>query len=112
MLCLSPSSAPSSHLTMICISRNGQTKIIYHFLSRPLGQGISIAQIVDFDVLDVVAVGNVHLTVDGSARWARRGGLGRVGSNRRNVDMLYALPRLELRVDLGGGGSCEETDSS
>lgn len=37
---------------------------IYHLLSRPLGQEVSVAEVVDFDVLDVVSVGNVHLAID------------------------------------------------
>lgn len=80
---------------------------IYHFLCGPLGQEVSVAQVVDFDVLDVVAIRNVHVAVDlvrGScrARAAARGGL---GSDWRDVDMLDALARLELSIDLGRGGS-------
>lgn len=37
---------------------------IYHFLCGPLGQEVSVAQVVDFDVLDVVAIRNVHVAVD------------------------------------------------
>ena len=40
------------------------TRVIYHLLSRSFGQCISVAEIVDFDVADVVAVGNVHFSVD------------------------------------------------
>lgn len=36
---------------------------IYHFLCGPLGQEVSVAQVVDFDVLDVVAIRNVHVAV-------------------------------------------------
>lgn len=32
-----------------------------HFLGRALGQQVAIAQVVDFDVLDEVAIGNIHL---------------------------------------------------
>lgn len=80
---------------------------IYHFLCGPFGQEVSVAQVVDFDVLDVVAIRNVHVAVDlvrGScrARVAARRGL---GADWRDVDMLDALARLKLSIDLGRGGS-------
>lgn len=37
---------------------------IYHFLCGPFGQEVSVAQVVNFDILDVVAIGNVHVAVD------------------------------------------------
>ena len=40
------------------------TRSIYHLLRRTFCQCIAVAQIVDFDISDVVAVRNVHLTVD------------------------------------------------
>lgn len=80
---------------------------IYHFLCGPLGQEVSVAQVVDFDVLDVVAIRNVHVAVylvrcSCRSRVAARG---RLGADWRDVDMLDAFARLELGVDLGGGGS-------
>lgn len=80
---------------------------IYHFLCGALGQEVSVAQVVDFDVLDVVTIRDVHVAVDlvrgcCRARGAARGGL---GADWRDVDMLDALARLELSIDLGSGGS-------
>lgn len=80
---------------------------IYHFLCGPLGQEVSVAQVVDFDVFDVVAIRDVHVAVDlvrGSwgARVAPCGGFGADGGD---VDMLDAFARLELGVDLGRCGS-------
>ena len=40
----------------------------YHFLSCTLGQRIPISQVIYFNVLDVIAVGNVHLAVEGGGR--------------------------------------------
>jgi hypothetical protein len=37
---------------------------IYHLLRRALGQGISIAQIVHFNVLDIISVGNINPVVE------------------------------------------------
>lgn len=39
------------------------TRVCYHLLCRPFGQGVSIAQVVDFNVLDVVTIGNVDLAI-------------------------------------------------
>ena len=80
---------------------------IYHFLCGPLGQEVSVAQVVDFDVLDVVAIRDVHVAVDlvrGSCR-ARVAPCGGLGADWRDVDMLDAFARLELGIDLGRGGS-------
>jgi hypothetical protein len=78
---------------------------IYHLLCRSLGQEVSVSQVVDFDVLDVVAVGHVHLAIDivasGGGRARADGGCGRL--DRRDVDMLDALAGLELGVDASGG---------
>lgn len=46
------------------ISVEGDTRGIYHLLCRAFRQRIAIPQIIDLDVADVVAVCNVHLTVD------------------------------------------------
>lgn len=80
---------------------------IYHFLCGPLGQEVSVAQVVDFDILDVVAVRDVHVAVDlvrGSCR-ARGAAGGGLGADWGDVDMLDALACLELGIDLGRGGS-------
>lgn len=83
---------------------------IYHLLSSTLGQQISIAKVVDFDVLDEVAIGNVHLAVDGAARSAccavLAGGQG--GLDRGYVDMLNAFAALESGIDLRRSSSYVE----
>lgn len=76
---------------------------IYHFLSRALGQQVSISQVVDFDVLNEVAVGNIHVGLHLIVAWlvgllARR-------PDRGDIHMLGSLSRLQLRIDLGSGGS-------
>lgn len=38
-------------------SENGE---IYHLLSRSLSQGVAIAQIINFNILDVITVRNVN----------------------------------------------------
>lgn len=40
------------------------SKNIYHLLCGTLGQCVSITQIIDLDVFDVVPIRNVHITVD------------------------------------------------
>jgi hypothetical protein len=35
----------------------------YHFLGRSLGQGVAIAQIIDFNVFNVITVRDVNLGV-------------------------------------------------
>lgn len=71
-------------------------ELIYHFLSRPFGQEVSVPKIVDFDIFDIVAVGNVHLAVDstGSGRAAGVAGTRRRRPHRGNIDMLDALASL------------------
>ena len=43
---------------------SGYDKCIYHLLCRDFGQCVSITEIIDFDILDVVAVRNVHIAID------------------------------------------------
>ena len=43
---------------------SGYNKCIYHLLSCAFGQCVSITEIVDLDVLDVVAICNIHITID------------------------------------------------
>lgn len=75
-------------------------------------ENVPVVQVIDLDVLDVVAVYDVHLAIDGAAflglgrgRSRRRPGARR-GFDRRNVDMLNALLRLELGVYPRGGRGC------
>lgn len=91
-----------------CVSAGVTKTSIYHFLCGPLGQQVSVAQVVDFDVLDVVAIRDVHVAIDlvGGSCSARVAACGGFGTDWRDVDMLDALARLELSIDLGRGGSC------
>lgn len=43
---------------------SGYDKYIYHLLCCAFGQCISISEIVDLDVLDIVAIRNVHVAID------------------------------------------------
>ncbi len=43
---------------------SGYDKYIYHLLCCALGQCISISEIVDLDVLDIVAIRDVHVAID------------------------------------------------
>ena len=79
---------------------------IYHFLCLSLGEQVAVAQVVDFDVLDVVSADQLHLAIDASRGSAALLVGGRGGSDRWNVDMLDAPTRLELRIDPCRGGSC------
>ena len=80
-------------------------------LVRAVRQKISVVQIIDLDILDVVAIDNIHLPVDGAALLGlaqsrgrgRSRALGRL--DRGNVDMLDALLSLELGVYPRGSGS-------
>ena len=51
--------------------------IIYHLLGAALGQGVAVAQVVDLDVLDEVAVLLIDFCVQRAARgWSFGGGFG------------------------------------
>lgn len=67
-------------------------RIIYHFLSRAFGQQVSISQVVDFDVLDIVAVGNIHIGLHLIVAWFI--GLRARRSDRGHINMLGSLSRL------------------
>ena len=97
------------------VSVEYNTRSIYHLLRRAFGQCITVAEIVDLNVLDIIPVVHVHLTVymcsaivcssisDGW--WGRsRGGLDRT-LDWRDIDMLNALLGLNLRVDSRSSGS-------
>jgi hypothetical protein len=48
---------------MLDLSVEYNTRSIYHLLSISFGQCITIAQVIYYDVFDVIAIGHVHLTV-------------------------------------------------
>lgn len=50
---------------------SGYDKNIYHLLSRAFRQSVSIAEIVDLDIFDIVSIRNVHITVDVACTRAR-----------------------------------------
>ncbi len=89
----------------------------YRLLRLSLHEHVAVSQVVDLDVLYVVAVRHIHLA--GRTRRAfacfgsRRAGLGGAivhgALDGRNVDVLDALAGLELRVDFRGGRSCRST---
>lgn len=78
-------------------------RIIYHFLSRALGQKVSISQVVDFDVLNEVAFGNIHVGLHLIIAWLV--GLRARRPDRGDINMLGSLSRLQLSIDLGSGSS-------
>jgi hypothetical protein len=41
-----------------------EIKSIYHFLCRALGKEVTVPQVIDFDILNIVAICNVHLSVE------------------------------------------------
>ena len=92
------------------------TRSIYHLLCRTFGQCVAVAQVIDLDISNVVAICNVHLTIDQTravactrATWSGRLGGGRAQgrSNRGNVDMLDTLLGLNLGIDSGSRSSYE-----
>lgn len=100
---------------MLSISGIRKQRCIYRLLCCAIGHEIPVAQIIDLDVLDVIAIGHVHLAVESRSRpratvrgrWGRRVLLGRArGQDRWDVDMLNALARLELGIDPCRGGRC------
>ena len=88
-------------------------KSIYHFLSGTLGEEITVAQVVDLDILDVVSIVHIHLTVQRRCRGGvSAGGRGRIARGRArrldrwNIDVLYPFARLELGIDSSRGRRC------
>jgi hypothetical protein len=84
------------------------TRGIHHLLSRAFSQCISVSEVIDFDITDVISICNVHVAVDCSdgacflcRTWSRRlsfgGASGR--SDRRNVNMLDAFFGLDVGLD-------------
>jgi len=102
--------APRELMTDQCDNQG----VNYHFLRRALCEEISVAQVVDLDVLDVVAVRDVHLPVDRAGAGAGRGLVvgGCARPHRGDIDMLDTLAGLELRVDPGSGGSWGQKSAS
>lgn len=92
-----------------------------HLLSLGFGQYIAVAQVVDLDILDVIAIGRVHFAVNrrsivSASRWGRGEDVfDRLRSarslNRGDVYVLNALSCLELRVNFRGGGSYQRVSS-
>jgi hypothetical protein len=88
----------------------------YHLLCRDLGDQVAVSQVVDFNVLYVVAVGNIHLAIDPASRGSAGRGHVRSGRSRRgrgllwlvdgrHVDVLDAFAGLQLRGDPSSSGS-------
>lgn len=74
-------------------------------------QKIPVVEVVDLDILDVVAIDDIHLPVDGAALLGLAQGRGRGrlralgGPDRGDVDVLDAPLSLELGVYPRGSGS-------
>jgi hypothetical protein len=75
------------------ISVGRRIKDIYHLLSRALGQSIPIAQIIDFDIFDVVTI----LLVDVGFELARALAGGRGGNFCDGTLSLYSRVRGSVR---------------
>lgn len=91
---------------------NIDTRSIYHLLRRTFGQCITITEVIDFDVFDIVAIRNIHLTIDcacaieccGCSRRRRLSACRAEGRlNGRDVDMLNVFLGLDLGIDSGSG---------
>lgn len=87
---------------------------IHHLLSRAFGQCVSVSEVIDFDVTDVISVCDVHVAVDcsdgacfHSCARGRRFHFGGTASrsNRRDVDMLDTFFGLHLGLDARCDGS-------
>ena len=59
------------------VSVKYNTRSIYHLLCRAFGQCVAISQVVDFNIANVVAICNVHLTIDCTCAVAPSGSSGR-----------------------------------
>lgn len=81
---------------------------IYLFLCRTLGDQVAISQVIDLDVLDVVAISGVHFLANRMRLCLSRLPIVSIGGlNWRYIDMLNALSSLERGIDSSGGGSCK-----
>lgn len=86
----------------------------YHFLSCALCQHVTIPQVINLNVLDVIAIRDVHLFVErcgvhhccaacfahARTRWSVRWRV--AGFDGRNLDVLDSLPG----IDLSSNTSC------
>lgn len=43
---------------------SGYDKYIYHLLSCAFGQCVFVPEVINLDILDVVAIRNVHIAID------------------------------------------------
>ena len=66
-----------------CIS--GYDKSIYHLLCGSFGQCVSISEVIDLDVFDVITVRNIHVPI--YVTCARAGYTGRCRFDRRTCDL-------------------------
>lgn len=111
---------------------SGYDRDIYHLLCGALGQSVAVTKVVDFNVLDIIAVGHVNVAIQfRRSVGARRCGFRNrglvtarrqqvtwsVGHNRprivfpyralgRRVHLLQALAGLDLGLDLRCGCGC------
>lgn len=111
-------------------SISGHDRNIYHLLRGAFGQCISIPQIIDFDILNVVAIRDIHITINiactrarigvwrpGFSDWAAcledvqyvvsRRDIGKTtnGADWRDFHMLDAFLGLNLSINASCGGS-------
>lgn len=86
----------------------------YSLLRLRLHEHVAVSQVIDLDILNVVAVRHIHLARSTRHTLAllRRSGaefgsaIVRGTLNGGYIDVLDAFARLKLRIDLGGRGSC------
>lgn len=82
------------------VSVQHKNKSIYHLLSRAPSQCISISQVVDLNVFDIVTVGNIDVSVDVactlSSRW--RGHFGRLRFRFRRLLTLSDIATHEGNI--------------
>lgn len=76
-----------------------RNKSIYHLLCRAFGQCVSVPEIVDFDVFDVIAVCDINFAVNIAGTLARGGG----GSLGRRAQCLH------IQVSMASGQADVET---
>ena len=55
---------------------SGYDKNIYHLLCRAFSQGVSITEVVNFDIFYVVSVRNIHISIDITCARSRNAGRG------------------------------------
>lgn len=86
---------------------SGLTRVIYHLLCGSFGQCISISEIINFDVFDIVTVGYIHVSIDVASAGSGSFGWGRGSSSSRACglisDQRLALLRHCLTYRSNGG---------